>query len=69
MRSVLQEFVANSKHTNKTIFVHQAEVSEEIFDPKAGTKEGRNRGNGRRESALYALDRAEGIMWTAKHTL
>lgn len=68
MRSMLQELVANSKHSNTPIVVLQAKVTEERFDPKAGTKEGRNGGNGRREPALYALDRAEGVMWTAKHT-
>ena len=64
---LLQEFVANSKHTNEAISVHQAEDTEEMFD--LGTTQGRNRGQGRREPALYALDRAGGMMWTAKHSL
>ena len=68
MRSILQELVANDKHPNKTIPVQQAEVTEEIFDQKAGTKHGRIRGNGRRKPPLYALNRTEEMTWTGKHT-
>ena len=66
MRSILQELVANHKHSDKITPVHQAKVTEEGFDPKPGTKQGRDRGNGRRKPPLYALNRAEGMTWTGK---
>ena len=55
MRSMLQELVANSKPSNNSIFVLQAKVTEERFDPKAGTKEGRNGGNGHRNLLCMLL--------------